>query len=85
MRALKQEQLKLLYFPHLRTHPLGDSEKLNKADPWNQFKAQPFQSSSRQWTHYSTDCVNSPELVQTCFAQKQILPHCLYCLRHFLN
>lgn len=30
MRALQQGQLKLLYFPHLRTRPSGDSENTTK-------------------------------------------------------
>lgn len=36
-------------------------------------------------TNYSVRCINSPELVRTYSAQKQILLRCLRCLWHFLN
>lgn len=85
MRALKQGQLKRLYFPHLRTRPSGDSENTTKLTFGTCSKLKSSGVFPIWQTHYTTGCINSPELVQTCSAQKQILPHCLYCLWHFLN
>lgn len=54
--------------------------KNNKADHWHSFKVQ----SLGDFYFYLTSS-NLPGLVRTCSAQIQILPHCLYCLWHFLN
>ena len=63
---------------------LGKKNK-NNVDIPNQFKAQSLGVVTDGRWHRSTGCVNSPKLVQTCSAQTQILPHCLYCLWHFLS